>query len=444
MRLRDRRDSMMAASTRDAVAERPYLRVPTARETGSWAALSQLCLLIAIAMFFLVSPMLLTNLGLKYAGAGGGIFDKLHPATWFVFAAVIARVFAHHDLLQGVADLVFSPLLVLFYAAWALLLGFTIVVQKQPFTPLIDTFLLPPLFVALSRYVGPAEERRLCILLHVIMNANALLGLFEFKTGFRLTPDNDAALGPDIAWRATALLGHPLGNALMGGCYVLIVALSDRCHLRRGLAPLVILVQILGLVSFGGRASLVVTLVLLCGIIAYGLLKIVLGARFSRLGAAATIFAVPILILAFAVLAQAGFFDQMLQRFVEDNGSAKARIAMLQMFHYVNLEDLMFGPDPAYMWILQLRLGIEYGIESFWVSFLFQYGAVMSGIFFLALFGLTWLLITMTRPATSIVFLYFYFVASTSVSMSAKTPMFAMLIFMIAVMMRAPVRAKVS
>jgi hypothetical protein len=426
----------MAASTRDVVAGRSYLRATADSDKRVWAAASQACLMAAIALFFLVSPMMLNILGLKYAGAGGGIIDKLHPATWLVFAAVIARVLASPDLVQGLSDLVPSRILGLYYAAWVMLLLFTIVVQKQPFTPLIDTFLLPPLLLALARHVGPREERRLCIMIHLIMNANALLGLFEFKTDFRLTPDTSAELGPDISWRATAFLGHPLGNALMTGCYVLIVALSDRCHLRKGVAPMIVLLQTLGLFAFGGRASLVVTIVILCGIGGFGLLRILLGARFSKLGAALTIIGAPMLVVIAVVMLQSGFFDQMLSRFVDDNGSAKARIAMLEMFRFVRLEDLIFGPDPAYMWILQLRLGIEYGIESFWVSYLFQYGAVMAGIFFLALFGLTWLLIAQTRPSTAVVFVYFYFVASTSVSMSAKTPLFSMLIFMIAVMMR--------
>jgi hypothetical protein len=326
--------------------------------------------------------------------------------------------------------------------AWAILLVFTIVVQKQPFTPLIDTFFLPPLFYAMSRRMSTDEERRLCILFHVIMNANAALGLFEFKTGFRLTPDVSAELGPDISWRASAFLGHPLGNALLTGCYTLIVALSDRCHLRRGLAPLIILVQLAGLVAFGGRASLVVTLLLLGIILAGRLMGMLTGARFSLASAAIVLLSIPFAAVALIVAAQSGFFDQMLQRFVEDNGSAQARIAMLEMFRYLSVEDLILGPDPAFVWNLQLRLGIEYGIESFWISFLFQNGAIMSAIFFAALGGLTALLIAKTRPSTSLIFVYFYFVASTSVSMSAKTPLFGMLVFMICVMMRPRLKEK--
>lgn len=434
----------MVATTRDVVAGASGHRASPDRDKHVWASLSQFSLFVALALFFLVSPMMLSNLGLKYGGTGGGIFDKLHPATWLVFASVAARIFASRSLAQGLGDLVSSPLLGLYFTAWVLLLVFTIQVQKQPFTPLVDTFLLPPLLYALSRHVGPVEERRLCVLLHVVMNANALLGLIEFKTGFRLTPDTAAELGPDISWRASAFLGHPLGNALLTGCYVLIVALSDRCHLRRGLVPLVILNQTMGLVVFGGRASLVITLLLLCAIAAYALLKILLGARFSRLAAAGLLCAVPFVVISFVLLAHSGFFDQMLSRFVDDNGSAKARLAMFEMFRYIRLEDLILGPNPAYTWSLQLRLGIEYGIESFWLSFLFQNGAIMSGIFFFALFCLTWLLISRTRPSTLVVFIYFYFVASTSVSISAKTPLLAMMVFMIAVMMRPRITAKAS
>ena len=432
----------MVASVKRLHADAPFARYPARQVQGAGELWSRRLMFAAIAAFLLMSPMLLTNVGFHYGGAGGTIIEKMHPGTWLTVAAIGLHVISSRDPVKAIQDLVSHYALALYLVAWAILLVFTIVVQKAPFTPLIDTFFLPPLLYAMANRLSLADEGRFCILIHVIMCMNAILGLFEFKTGFRLTPDISSELGPDIAWRATAFLGHPLGNALLTGCYTLIVALSDRCHLRPGVAPLIVLLQLVGLVSFGGRASLVVTVLLLGVIVGVRFLRVLAGAPFSRGSSAVILIGIPFLVVGFVVVAQSGFFDQLLQRFVEDNGSAQARIAMLEMFRYINLIDLIVGPDPAYMWSLQLRLGIEYGIESFWISFLLQNGAIMAGIFFIALGLLTGMLIRMTRPSTGIVFLYFYFVASTSVSMSAKTPLFAVLVFMISVMMRPSLKAK--
>jgi hypothetical protein len=127
----------------------------------------------------------------------------------------------------------------------------------------------------------------------------------------------------------------------------------------------------------------------------------------------------------------------MIERFVNDNGSAQARVTMLRLFNYVSWTDLVWGPDQALMGSLQYTEGIEYGIESFWVAFILMNGLAMSLLFFVALGAFCWRLWMSTRPATSLLLFFFFFLASTSVSISAKTCAFGMFTAMTLTMMRA-------
>ena len=106
------------------------------------------------------------------------------------------------------------------------------------------------------------------------------------------------------------------------------------------------------------------------------------------------------------------------------------------LFNYITWEDLVFGPDSALISSLQRTEGIEYGIESFWVAFILTNGIAMSVIFFLALFAFSWQLVAVTRIESAILLVYFYLLASTSVSLSAKTCSFGMFVIMVLTMMR--------
>lgn len=435
--MRRERNVIMAATTRAYGPPHALLAGAASAPAGLAQRLSDACLQLSTLLFLAVSPLMLANFGLHYAGAGGSFLEKIHPCTWVAMMALGFKALSRPRPLTILQDFFDSYAVGLYMIAWLALLMSTIFIQKQPFTPAIDTFLLPPMLFVLASDLGERQRLTICRIFHVMMTANALLGLIEFKTGFRLTPSELVSeAGPTVAWRASAFLGHPLGNAMFTGSYALALAVSKRSGLPDILKMPIILLQLGGLFSFGGRAALVVTIALLGLVACLRLLEILLGARFSRAAAGAVLIVFPILLGGLVLVAQAGFFDQMLSRFSDDNGSAAARVAMLELFRYIGFADLMLGPDPTYLTALQYQLNIEVGIESFWIAFLLQNGGLISLIFFPALGCLTWAVISRTTPGALIVLIFYYFVASTSLSMSAKTPMFGMTLFMMLVMLK--------
>ena len=89
---------------------------------------------------------------------------------------------------------------------------------------------------------------------------------------------------------------------------------------------------------------------------------------------------------------------------------------------------------------LQALEGIELGIESFWVGFILAHGAIMATLFFFGLGAFCWQVVRQTRRETWLVLLFYFLVASTSVSLSVKTCTFAMFVAMALSLMRPPER----
>jgi len=390
----------------------------------------------AITMVFAVSPMMLYDWGFKYGDEGGSLLEKVHPGAWLALMAVVAQGLGRGNPIFVLEDFARSRAVAFYLLCVAGLFAFTILVRKQPFTPWIDTFVLPALIYGLIEGMSGVEKRRVALIIHAVLIANAALGLYENQTGYRLTSYVAGRFVITDDWRATALLGHPLANALSTGAYVIALSLGGGRELPAVLRPVVIGLELVALIAFGGRTSLVATLVILAGVGVFQAFRLLSGARFSPVWAGLSFLGFPVALAILAQGAGAGFFDQMLQRFIDDNGSASARVTMLQLFDYISWPDFLFGPDPDFIGHLQYSLGIEYGIESFWIAFVIMNGLLFSLLFFAGLGAFSWRLANVTRPATYVMLGYYYFVASTSVSMSTKTTTFAIFVAMALVLMR--------
>ncbi|MBV9220601.1 MAG: VpsF family polysaccharide biosynthesis protein [Methylobacteriaceae bacterium] len=412
----------------------------TGRNVGlkaTCAAAATTLAFLAIAALFLISPHLLYRWGFTYESTGGSFAEKMHPGTWLAFAALIFWGLRRRSPLHTVdAALARHGGLAVFLLTWVLLLLYTIVVRHVPFTPLIDTFALPIALFLVLVDLSPVAKQRLALLLHLIMLANALLGLFEFETGFRLTPYVEEGVEITSDWRSTALLGHPLVNAGITGAYVLVLAVGGGRDVPALLRPVLLVIQCAAMVAFGGRAALVFLLPLLAFIALTELARIARGRRVKLLHAALFAIVLPGAVAVTIGLIEAGFFDRLADRFVEDRGSAQARVVILKLLQEIPLEDLILGSDQARVATIQHLEGIEFGIESFWVNFSLLYGLGISLFFFFGLFCFCHDLVKATRTGAWVVLAFLFAIATTSVSLSAKTAQLGMIVALLMTMLR--------
>ncbi|MDX7953979.1 VpsF family polysaccharide biosynthesis protein [Lichenihabitans sp. Uapishka_5] len=374
----------------------------------------------------LVPASLLTLIGLNYDTANGGAWEKVHPGSDLILlglAAAALRSGAPGPWL--VAQGRRYPGAAAFVATTLFLLIYQMVVLHAPFTPLIDTFLIPVAALVGLQDLHPAWKHRLEAALHLFIAANALLGIAEFVSGWRLIPAelDGVVQTAEVEARAFGFLGHPLSSAAMAGLYATVLMLGGGRGLPAGLRAPALGLQALALGAFGGRTALVLAALAAVAIAGVALVRVLAGRPVDLRLVGLGLLLAPLGLGMVAAIASSGFFDVVLNRFIEDNGSAKSRGIILTVFGYLSWPDLLFGPDPDALASVLHLVGIEVGVESTWLGFILNDGLLPSLVFFTG-FGL-FIAEVMRRcaPAAWGVMLFFFGIISTSIGLSAKTTM---------------------
>jgi hypothetical protein len=413
----------------------PTIDARSRRSFGDGAA--GLLTALSLAVLFLVSGLMLNAMGITYDAGGGALWQKIHPASYVAFLALACLAFARLSpgaFLDDVARYHKGSLV--FLGMTLLLLVHVAFFVHAPIAAIVDTFLLPVALLLLLSRISEREASMLAVFVHAAMTANALIAIFEFSTGARLTPLVAEGVTLVADWRSSALLGHPLHNALVTAAYTLIMIQGGGRDLRPVLRIGIVGLQLIALVAFGGRVATLMLIVFGGGAAAAHLWRAV---RWRRLNAARVALFTAIATAAtigLIVLFTGGFFDLFAGRFEQDQGSADARVAMFGLLDQLPFAAFLFGSDPEHVATLQRLDGIEFGIESFWVAFVAFYGIVIAIPFFAALAGFFFDLKRATRIPSGWTILFFIGVCSTSLSLAGKTTAFAMFVAMLLLLLR--------
>jgi hypothetical protein len=395
--------------------------------------------LVAVTVTFVLSPFALERLGINYVETGGPLFEKIHPATYLMAMALLARLaLERHPTRFLVAAMMRRRGATIFLWTVASLIAYAVANLHVPISLLVDTFVFPLLVLALLDGIDETSARLLARLIHVIFAANAVLGLFEMAAGWRLTPiiirDLDLTT---LETRSSALFGHPLANAILTGLYAIILAVGGGRDLPGWARFPVMALQLAAMFCFGGRLATVATLFLIT-LLGLRQLGLILAGRRFRAGAALYLAALPAMLVAVAGAYAGGFFDVLLDRFVSDQGSAQVRVVMLELFSHFTWYQLLFGPDQDLLHSVMFTEGTELGVESFWVSFLLTYGAVPSLVFFLGFGAFLFDLSTYARRGVGWAIVYFLIVVSGSLSIGDKTLALGAMVVLAMILLRPP------
>ncbi len=399
------------------------MRAPAimSRASPDLAAAAAWATALSVALAFAISHLMMGALGLAYEVSGGAAWQKIHPATYVGLLALALAAIASGDPVGFVERaLRRHPGLAIFAATWALLFAQIAFVLRTPFTAIIDTFLLPMALLVLLPAMGEGRLRRLAWALHAFMAANAILAVAEFAFGFRLTPIVAQGLELTSEWRSSALLGHPLANAAATAGYLAALLFGGGRDLPPAWRAAAFALQLPAMIVFGGRAATAMVALLAAGVLVWRF-RAILSARIGLPAAAGAILAVTAGVAAVAGLAGFGFFDRFLSRFVEDNGSAAARLSMFELLAQIPPEQLLLGPDPDYVSTLQRLEGIAFGIESFWVAMIAQYGALVALPFFVGMLAFHHEVTRRALPGAWTCTALFLAISSTSVSQAGKS-----------------------
>lgn len=380
-----------------------------------------IAIVVVLVMMHAISSMLLTEFGFAYEQPGGNPLTKIHPATLVAAALLLVSVLAtgrpfvwlEQELAASKGATALTLMTILMMAHTALVIGL-------PFTGFIDTFLGPIHAYFLFKTARGGRARAMALAMHAFMVVNATIGIGEYVSGTRLIPFWVEGRILEGDWRSTALLGHPLANASIAGCYLITLALGGGRDIPPFARLFAFFLNALAMIAFGGRAASVLLVIVLAVAAALALLRILQGAPVSRLVVIGGVVATPVAVLALALAYDQGFFEQFVERFIDDQGSAQTRLDMFLLLSRFSFGELLFMPDVRLVETYQHMYGLEFGIESFWISFILQYGIIMSALLFAALFWFIRDVVRHSLPSTIYIMLFFFAVASTSVSLNGK------------------------
>jgi O-antigen ligase len=429
-------DRMTAARSRP-----PRLRDGMSIE---WAVVGMTAM--AILAIGTISPPLLTMLHVNYTSTGGNILEKMHPATYFAFLAFGLLLLRGGDPIGELNRIAGPTKLLLIYFFACVLIVFQSVALKRPFTGVVDTFLLPAVLCLIIWNLTPAQRRPLVWVVHFVIWLNIALGYYEFISKRRLVPitvDNVIVTGD---WRSTALLGLPLVAAGVVAMYVMALMLKPRTQSPPLYALPLLVIAMASLMVFGGRTALVFTLIVLAGIVVANLARLLRGDRFGMMTIIVATCFVMLLGALIPVLFGTGMFDKMIDRFSSDNGSASARIAGLHLLTLFDWREIVFGTTPARSNALQSMMGLDYGIENFWIASIVQYGLIGTVLITIGLAFFFGEILKRAAPGARVAVLFLVIVAASSVSFSSKNIILAAYVMQIVLLLpRAqPMRQSIS
>ena len=103
--------------------------------------------------------------------------------------------------------------------------------------------------------------------------------------------------------------------------------------------------------------------------------------------------------------------------------------------------ELVMGPNPIRVNALQAQLGLNYGIENFWISCIVQFGVIHTVLLTIGLICLFVEILKRANPAAWAIVLLILVIASSSVSFSSKNIQIAQFIILITLLLpRDPAR----
>jgi hypothetical protein len=396
---------------------------------------------LALIGIFTISAAALTTLKIHYLTTGGNFYEKVHPASYFVFLAFGLLILRNGNPI-GEINRIFSEaklVLVHLFCWFALLIQ--MLTLERPFTAILDTFLMPVVVCLVIWRLSPSLRRPLIWALHFTILLNVILGYYEYFSGHRLIPLTLGDVTVLGEWRSSALLGHPLTASGIIGAYILSLVLRPAlCPLAALRLPLIAFC--LGsLMVFGGRTALVTVLLIIGVVGGLEILRLLRGGRTSLPVAIVAICLVFVVAAGIFAAFDLGIFDKMLLRFSSDKGSTLARYATFNLLSHFDWRELMLGPNPVRAAALQNQYGLTYGIENFWISCAVQFGIIHTVLLTVGLTALFVEILHRAGGAAWAIVALIIIVAASSVSFSSKNIQLAQFLFLITLLLPRERRA---
>jgi hypothetical protein len=278
----------------------------------------------------------------------------------------------------------------------------------------------------LASYLDAERRRLMTSGIIWFVTFNALVGIGERVASVHLF--NLPGIDQFEYFRATAFMGHPLENGFITSSVMFLV---PAMNWRTSRKLLVLAICMAGILAFGARMSFLISIVMgAAACLYFTALQLVRGRmRLATLAAAPWIAMVTL--LAGTALTFGTVLGERIAKLAKFDESAEARVYAFKLFDYLSMHDLLYGVDFAEIEFL-LKIDKDLRIlENCWIGILLLLGAVLFVLFALSMLVYLWSLARGRSGWVVFAILNFLLVASTSNSISTKTPSF--MIFSLAI-----------
>ena len=179
-------------------------------------------------------------------------YFKIHPATYLIFGIFLFQIFiGKFSIYENVYKDTYTRNY--FICVVSLLLYLFVADKFTGISFIIDTLLVPALLFSYLLSKNYNLRKKVIELSFYLIVINSVVGILERIFSFHLFPII-YTYGEDF--RSTALLGHPLNNALITFIFILYILVNDIPHLKKNM---LLVVLFTALICYGSRGSLVVS-----------------------------------------------------------------------------------------------------------------------------------------------------------------------------------------
>jgi polysaccharide biosynthesis protein VpsF len=356
----------------------------------------------------------------SYARPGGSPILKIHPGTYLILGIFVAFMAAQEPLVffrrQAKAQ------------AWALQFFLTTVLiaiielvkfGTSGLAYMLDTLIVASVMIMLMFSLTAEQRYNVSKLILTFIFINSVVAFFEFISKRHFLPNSD--FNEFTYFRAGAIFGHPLANTLITAPALPLIFMTDWSNSRKFIFAGACIISLLcygtrsgfaiGLTSFGIAMLIYSTsLVLRNKLQATSLMLIIIFVVLSGAGA--------IIFIATATDLGSRIFER---AYVDD--SARTRILIFQVFNFITPAQLWNGIPLSDVLILQEKYDALQYLENFWISILLALGIPTFILFCASLLYFFYGLRQGQSYLINIAVITFLILASSSPSLSTKTPM---------------------
>jgi len=379
-----------------------------------------LMLLVLLQMLLLPNPLLSELTG--YAEPGGMPLLKVHFYSYTLLIALLFVV-ACVGLVRFVSEQAVKRPGVLQFAGVVALCAIVTIFRQGigGVAYMVDTLFAAPLAVMLVFYLDEERRQRLTAFIIWFVTFNAVIGVVERVVSVHLFMLGDSANFE--YFRATALMGHPLENAFITSSVMFLVVAMPWSAWRKFV---VLSICMAGILAFGARSSFAVTIALgIAAALLFGARALLRGEmRLSTLAAAPWIALVSL--AAFTALTFGTSLGERIVKLAKLDESAQARVNVFGLFDSLSTNDLLYGANLTKVGFTLETFNNVKIIENCWIAILLMLGAVLFVVFAVSLLGFFRSIARGRGAVAAFAVLSFLLVASTSNSISSKTPSLAL------------------